>query len=248
MSSIATAAAADDPSTTESQPKPKPNKPDPLIRPTWLLEPRTDKEYRAAGLVHYEIPAEQAVRRFNTKSKGIYERNVTRIYRIRDIYDSEWLVWCENRRFKNKLGNYERLSVDYLGKYFKPIPLKKTQFNDQDEQEIVTKGTEEILTEFEIPFNADNLDDLMLDANRHTTEFYIRQEGKYTRKIEIFSEFRDMSFDALYSKASLPRHILEQQQQQQQQQQREQQAQAQAQAQAQSQSQSAQTESNTKKK
>lgn len=183
--------------------------PHPTARPTWLLEPQTARKYKEAGLTYFERPDEEVLRKFNLKSKGLYEREVTRIYRIRTNTDQEFLVWSEKRKFKTKLGNYDKVNVDHLGKYLVPIPNKTTRFNDQDEQEVIVKGTSEILTEYEVPFTVSNLDDLLADANRHVIEFYLKQEGKQARNIPRLDDFRNMSFDDLDRKAATPKHLLQ---------------------------------------
>jgi hypothetical protein len=183
-------------------------KPDPTTRPTWLLESRTSKEYKSVGLPYYEEPDHAKLTQFNIKCKGLYDREVQSIYRIRDVYDAEFLVWTEKRSFRSKLGNYDRITVQHLGKYQQPIPIQKTQFNDNEEQEIVAKGTAEILTKYEVPFTDENLDDLLLDANRHTTELFIKQDGRQTRRVDSIDEFRSMPFDELYTKVQTPKHML----------------------------------------
>lgn len=181
--------------------------PSKVSRPTWILEPRTAKEYKAANLQYFEDIHASSITKFNIKSKGDYDREVLAIYRIRDVYDNEYLVWNEQRSMRTKLGNVERITVNHLGKYYKPIPLLQAQYNENEEQEVIAKGTSEIQTKYELLFTWANLDDLLLDANRHTTELYIKQEGRRTVRVDSLDEFRNMPFDELYQKVQTPKHL-----------------------------------------
>lgn len=169
---------------------------------TWIPLSPTTQEYVQRDLKPRQFPED--VNR-DTQTRLIqekYTRKINAIYWVRTDDDKEWLNWDETREGKTRMGRKVEFDVPHMGKKKVPIPNEELEFDmETEEYKTVITGEKEHRLEYFVPYNADNVAELLQDINPYKTAFYIKHEGQRTFDITK-EELLSKNFAKLYDAKS----------------------------------------------
>lgn len=167
-------------------------------RITWIPEPKTSQYYQDLKLDYFEDPKDITNRRNLQKCSYEYERQVKTVYRIRTNDRKEWLTWFEVRTGKTGLGSPIKGWSCYVGQNWKPNPSYTVEFDNETQQQVrKISGLVDRDKEYEVPYTAENLEDLMQDVNEFDCQYIILHENRDKFVVEL-PDFKTKDFDSLY--------------------------------------------------
>jgi len=195
------------PSNTHHSALPKEDKEESKDKQTIVKESLTRKEYAKVGIPFPYSIEEDRKETFERQVKGNWTRKVTAIIWVRDLEESEFLDWNEERTGHTDMKRKITETFNHVGQYEIPVPSERVEYDPDNEENrlVVEDRPKEIQKGYHCKFTKSKLQELIDDCNPRTCEFIIQQDGQraYSVTKKEMEKYAG-DFDTLFSLKSDP--------------------------------------------